>query len=127
MRTFWHILSVAVLCVATVNVGLCQDQSAVTLPSGVKAVWDLSKAYHETTPTRERICINGLWLWQPVRGKERPAADRQLGLFQGPGALAENHLEAGPGIPVPLSASELEECKPLRGRYGLVPAGSGYS
>jgi hypothetical protein len=32
----------------------------------VKAVWNLSKAHRETTPTRERICINGLWRWQPV-------------------------------------------------------------
>ena len=28
-------------------------------------VWDRSKAYHESTPTRERICVNGLWRWQP--------------------------------------------------------------
>jgi hypothetical protein len=36
-----------------------------TLPPGVKAVWDLDKAFREKTPTRERICINGLWRWQP--------------------------------------------------------------
>ena len=36
------------------------------LPEGVKAVWDLDKAYRETTPTRERVCINGLWRWQPA-------------------------------------------------------------
>ena len=36
-------------------------QPMVTLPSGVKAVWDLDLAYRETTSTRERICINGLW------------------------------------------------------------------
>jgi hypothetical protein len=29
-------------------------------------VWDMAKAYHETTPTRERICVNGLWRWQPA-------------------------------------------------------------
>ena len=34
------------------------------LPAGVKAVWDLDKAHHETTPTNERISINGLWRWQ---------------------------------------------------------------
>ena len=36
------------------------------LPDGVRAVWDLNRAHRETTPTRERICINGLWRWQPA-------------------------------------------------------------
>ena len=38
----------------------------MNLPDGVKAVWDLGKAYRESTATRERLCINGLWLWQPA-------------------------------------------------------------
>ena len=29
-------------------------------------VWDMAKAYREATPTRERICVNGLWQWQPA-------------------------------------------------------------
>jgi hypothetical protein len=29
-------------------------------------VWDMAKATHESTPTRERICVNGLWRWQPA-------------------------------------------------------------
>ena len=41
------------------------------LPPGVQAVWDVAKAWRETTPTRERICLNGLWRWQPAA----PAAD----------------------------------------------------
>ncbi len=43
-----------------------QDQPDVPLPPGVKAVWDPAKAFKETTPTRERLCINGLWRWQPA-------------------------------------------------------------
>src|ERR1035441_6597859 len=43
-----------------------QDSSGVPLPAGVKAVWDSAKACRETTPTRERLCINGLWRWQPA-------------------------------------------------------------
>jgi len=39
-----------------------------SLPSGVKAVWNLGKAHQEKTATRERVCLNGLWRWQP--GKE---------------------------------------------------------
>jgi len=39
------------------------------LPEGVTAVWDIAKAHRQTTPTRERICINGLWRWQPAETK----------------------------------------------------------
>jgi hypothetical protein len=45
--------------------------SAEVLPPGVKAVWDIGKAHKQTTPTREMICINGLWQWQPVVGDGR--------------------------------------------------------
>ncbi len=62
------------------------DQIAAALPAGVKAVWDLDKAYRETTPTRERICINGLWRWQPAETEHRrrcPPAS--WGYFKVPG------------------------------------------
>jgi len=53
-----------------------QDRSAVALPPGVKAVWDPANAARETTPTRERLCINGLWRWQPAadNASQVPAA-----------------------------------------------------
>jgi len=44
--------------------------AAVQLPPGVKAVWDLAKAHQEATPTRGRVCINGLWQWQPAAAVE---------------------------------------------------------
>ena len=31
-----------------------------------RVVWDLAKAQREATPTREQICVNGLWRWQPA-------------------------------------------------------------
>ena len=37
------------------------------LPKGVKAVWNLNIAYRQKTATRQRICLNGLWRWQPAR------------------------------------------------------------
>lgn len=43
-----------------------QDLANAALPAGVKAVWDAKKAYRETTATRERLCLNGLWRWQPA-------------------------------------------------------------
>jgi beta-galactosidase len=61
------------------------EQSAVSLPPGVKAVWDLSKAYREATATRERVCINGLWQWQPAEGRAEQVPDGNWGYFKVPG------------------------------------------
>ncbi len=71
-------------CVAAV--GLCNAQSATELPEGVTAVWDMAKASHETTPTRERICINGLWRWQPARGDANGPPKDAWGYFKVPGS-----------------------------------------
>jgi len=62
-----------------------QEGVGMVLPAGVRAVWDLDKAYRESTPTRERVCINGLWRWQPAReaAEEVPAGD--WGFFKVPG------------------------------------------
>ena len=90
MRRNWQFLLAAILwAVMAVIPCFSQEQSAVPLPESVKAVWDLGKAYHETTPTRERICINGLWRWQPA-GKGTGGAGRALGLLQGSRMLAGN-------------------------------------
>src|SRR6185436_14596640 len=59
-------------------------QPAVTLPTGVKAVWDFDKAYRETSPTRERICLNGLWRWQPEASSTVPTG--RWGYFKVPGS-----------------------------------------
>jgi beta-galactosidase len=45
---------------------MAQEGAGTVLPDGVQAVWDLDKAYRAATPTRERVCINGLWQWQPA-------------------------------------------------------------
>lgn len=55
----WAMLALPRLAVA-------QDPSGSVLPPGVRAVWDPAKAARETTPTRERLCLNGLWRWQPA-------------------------------------------------------------
>jgi hypothetical protein len=63
------------------------DEFAAPLPAGVKVVWDLSKATRETTPSRERICINGLWRWQPggsMAGQALPP-EGNWGYFKVPG------------------------------------------
>jgi len=51
----------------------------------VKAVWDLNKAFREITPTRERICINGLWQWQPAELTSEVLPTAGWGYFKVPG------------------------------------------
>ena len=92
--------------------------NSVALPSGVRAVWDLDKAERESTPTRERICLNGLWRWQPTESDANRTSDRQLGLFQGPRVLARYHRLRAKGLPDAVCTSELEgpRTRPRRGR-----------
>jgi len=52
-------------------------------------VWDPGKAFRETTATRERLCINGLWRWQPLPRRPVQCLQR-LGLLQGAGLLARS-------------------------------------
>src|ERR1043166_4418217 len=64
---------------------MAADSSVVDLPNGVTAVWDSSKAFRETTPTRERISLNGLWRWQPAETEARQPPDSKWGYFKVPG------------------------------------------
>lgn len=61
------------------------SRAAEVLPAGVQAVWDLDKAHSETTPTRERVCLNGLWKWQPGETAAEVPTDG-WGYFKVPGA-----------------------------------------
>ena len=66
---------------------VAHGESAVTkLPPGVRAVWDLGKAHREPTDTRERVCINGLWRWQPARGEANAVPTTGWGYFKVPGS-----------------------------------------
>lgn len=55
------------------------------LSGGVKAVWDLALAQRDATPTRERICINGLWRWQPDPSQADAPPQSNWGFFKVPG------------------------------------------
>ncbi|HEY5913760.1 MAG TPA: glycoside hydrolase family 2 TIM barrel-domain containing protein [Verrucomicrobiae bacterium] len=65
--------------------GSGQDVTAVSLPQGVRAVWDLGQAYREATPTRERVCLNGLWRWQPAKEIGERVPTGRWGYFKVPG------------------------------------------
>jgi hypothetical protein len=73
----WGILALIYLTSA-------QAQSESPLPPGVKAVWDAAKAFREATPTRERLCINGLWRWQPAADDSEKVPAAAWGHFKVP-------------------------------------------
>ena len=53
-QRFW------LLCLVFVAVERLSLTRDARLPEGAEAVWDIGKTYRERTPTRERLCINGL-------------------------------------------------------------------
>jgi beta-galactosidase len=44
--------------------------SSLACAQTVPPVWDLEKSWRESTPTRERLSVNGLWQWQPAAGAD---------------------------------------------------------
>ena len=87
MRPLLQQSFVIIVCIAAFVIpGLSQDSAAVKLPEGVRAVWDIEKAYRRSTPTRERICINGLWQWQPAGEEINTVPDGDWGYFKVPGS-----------------------------------------
>jgi len=76
---------VCMVCLAATALG-GQASQDTRLPEGVRVVWDMSRAYRETTPTRERICINGLWRWQPAEAQSQQAPEGNWGYFKVPGS-----------------------------------------
>src|SRR5438874_2761972 len=61
------------------------EEPDAPLPAGVKVAWDLGKAYRENTPTRERVCLNGLWRWQPAQDSTLSVPADKWGFFKVPG------------------------------------------
>ena len=86
MNTHLHLSSAAVLLTLTaVNLGFGQEDVAAPLPAGVQANWDAGQAYRETTSTGEKLCINGLWRWQPASTGADQVPAKNWGYFKVPG------------------------------------------
>src|SRR4051812_31405210 len=85
MRHQTVLSSFALLLLTTLIPGARADEFAAPLPEGVKAVWETGKAYRETTSTREQICLNGLWRWQPAEARAEKAPGGNWGFFKVPG------------------------------------------
>src|SRR5206468_93028 len=77
--------ALALILLTTREDGSAGKAPEATLPPGVKVVWSLDRAHRDKAPTRERICLNGLWRWQPAKeGAGTVPADR-WGHFKVPG------------------------------------------
>ncbi|HYV31863.1 MAG TPA: hypothetical protein VEO53_12270, partial [Candidatus Binatia bacterium] len=76
---------IALFALVSLSPQLWAGDVAVSLPDSVKAVWDVTKAYREATPTRERICLNGLWRWQPADASSDQVPAGSWGFFKVPG------------------------------------------
>jgi beta-galactosidase len=75
----------ALMCAGLVAIMVPCLAQTVQLPAGIKAVWNLDQAYRETTPTRERLCLNGLWRWQPAGNDAATVPAENWGFFKVPG------------------------------------------
>ncbi len=80
------IASLLGICAMTkAQAGIAEENTPVALPAGVDAVWDLSKAFRESTRTQERLSINGLWRWQPAGEEVDHVPSANWGYFKVPG------------------------------------------
>jgi hypothetical protein len=80
------LLILLILLIGCAQGSLSDSHFNAHLPKGVKAVWDLEKAYSEKTPTRGRVCLNGLWLWQPANNGADAVPTSRWGYFKVPGS-----------------------------------------
>ncbi|MCI0343315.1 MAG: hypothetical protein L0216_19585 [Planctomycetales bacterium] len=78
-------LAVLLACGGAPGTGLGQDPAVASLPEGVRAVWGLGSATREATVTRERLCLNGLWRWQPASPSAETLPKGRWGFFKVPG------------------------------------------
>jgi hypothetical protein len=90
MMNTWRTWTVAAATAVVVAGGSCEavcwGQQAVRLPSEVRAVWELDAAHRDVTATRDRVCINGLWQWQPADPQSDQVPEGDWGYFKVPGA-----------------------------------------
>lgn len=61
------------------------QESESPLPAGVKVVWNLENAFREKSSTQERLCLNGLWRWQPIKDANSDIPQTNWGFFKVPG------------------------------------------
>ena len=87
------------------------------LPTEAKQVWDMTQAWRRVSPTRERICINGLWAFRPViqeDGDALPKPGDCWGWFKVPGIWPSSDMATNQAAQNVLLAPWLEEEREAR-------------
>jgi beta-galactosidase len=84
-RLRWQIACVTAAILVLADQRCLGDDRDAALPAGVAAVWDIEAAQRESTATRERVCINGLWRWQPAEKDAVAPPVGNWGFFKVPG------------------------------------------
>ncbi|MCC7376039.1 MAG: hypothetical protein IT581_15380 [Verrucomicrobiales bacterium] len=85
IRVNWAMVVMVIGWVTLNSAVAAESPVAVPLPQGVKAEWDSRLAFRESTPTRELVCLNGLWQWQPAGLGSETLPDQNWGWFKVPG------------------------------------------
>jgi beta-galactosidase len=86
LKVMYLLLISVILTLASTYGNVRAANRESVLPDGVRAVWDVEKAFREKTATRERVCLYGLWRWQPARGAMDLVPTGQWGFFKVPGS-----------------------------------------
>lgn len=81
----WPWLIVVWTCLALNIRAVRGSDHAAALPPGVRVAWDIDDAYRQRTGTRERVCVNGLWRWQPAGVNPTVPPNGDWGFFKVPG------------------------------------------
>lgn len=63
-----------------------QNAESADPPSGNTRIWDLQNAFRMSSSTRESICINGLWRWQPAETQVSEVPTGRWGWMKAPGS-----------------------------------------
>ena len=86
-----RIVQIFALLFVVVAPAFCRAGEDAMLPAGVKAVWDIGKVGHVSTATRETICLNGLWRWQPASAQPVAIPSADWGYAKVPGPWPGSH------------------------------------
>jgi hypothetical protein len=81
----WHTWRSCLLILVLAAYRASADAPEAVLPAGVKAVWSLDTAQRNKTATREQVCLNGLWRWQPAQDIADAVPTERWGYFKAPG------------------------------------------
>ena len=94
------------------------EKDDLPLPQSAADAWDMDQTWKQTSPTRARICINGLWRFVPVApGSEAatpPADGTGWGWFKVPGIWAADAAQINEAVQQMHLAPWIEERVDLR-------------